>query len=226
LTQALVATAEIMKEFKQKNNLDLTSLIIVHDGDADWINRFHVTYDVVQNGETIVKHSTERMDFHGKNVYLVDRENKFQMKLDGGRQSVNIAVFKWFAKVTNSKIFGFFIISNQSAGHTRQAINNRYSIGENQTLADLHNKDYYQWFNKQKELVKQFKTEKFLISKNDGYNSFFLISGGSDLKTEQDEIEIEGKFTTKKLASAFAKMNKKKTVNRVLVSKFIEGIAA
>jgi hypothetical protein len=216
-----------MKQFKQKNNLDLTSLIIVHDGDADWINRFYVTYDVVQHdGQRVTKHSTERMDFHGKNVYLVDRENKFQMKLDGGRQSVNIAVFKWFAKVTNSKIFGFFIISNQSAGHTRQAINNRYSIGENQTLADLHNKDYYQWFNKQKELVKQFKTEKFLISKNDGYNSFFLISGGSDLKTEQDEIEIEGKFTTKKLASAFAKMNKKKTVNRVLVSKFIEGIAA
>jgi hypothetical protein len=34
------------------------------------------------------------------------------------------------------------------------------------------------------------------------------------------------KLNTKKLASAFAKMNKKKTVNRVLVSKFIEGIAA
>ena len=227
LTQALVATAEVMKQFKQKNNLDLTSLIIVHDGDADWINRIHTTYDVVQqNGETITKHTSERMDFNGKNVYLVDRENKFQMKLDGNRQSVSVAMFKWFAKVTNSKIFGFFIISNQSAGHTRQAINNRYSIGENQTLGDLHNKDYYQWFNKQKELVKQFKTEKFLISKNDGYNSFFLISGGNDLKTEQDEIEIEGKFTTKKLASAFAKMNKKKTVNRVLVSKFIEGIAA
>jgi hypothetical protein len=227
LTQALVATAEVMKQFKQKNNLDLTSLIIVHDGDADWINRIHTTYDVVQqNGETITKHTSERMDFNGKNVYLVDRENKFQMKLDGNRQSVNTTIFKWFAKVTNSKIFGFFIISNQSPSHTRQAINNRYSIGENQTLADLHNKDYYQWFNKQKELVKQFKSEKFLISKNDGYNSFFLISGGNDLKTEQDEIEIEGKFTTKKLASAFAKMNKKKTVNRVLVSKFIEGIAA
>jgi hypothetical protein len=227
LTQALVATAEVMKQFKQKNNLDLTSLIIVHDGDADWINRFHTTYDVVQHdGQTVTKHSTERMEFNNKNVYLVDRENKFQIKLDGNRQSVSVAMFKWFAKVTNSKIFGFFIVSNQSPAHTRQAINNRYSIGENETLSDLHNRDYHQWHNKQKELVKQFKDEKFLISKNDGYNSFFLISGGNDLKTEQDEIEIEGKFTAKKLASAFAKMNKKKTVNRVLVSKFIEGIAA
>jgi hypothetical protein len=227
LTQALVATAEIMKQFKQKNNLDLTSLIIVHDGDADWINRYHSIYDVIQNdGQKITKRTTDRMEFNGKNVYLVDRDNKFQMKLDANRQSVNTAIFKWFAKVTNSKIFGFFIISNQSPGHTRQAINNKYCVGENQTLRDLHDKDYYQWFNKQKELIKQFKSEKFLISKNEGYNSFFLISGGSDLKTEQDEIEIEGKFTTKKLASAFAKMNKKKTVNRVLVSKFIEGIAA
>jgi len=65
-----------------------------------------------------------------------------------------------------------------------------------------------------------------LISHSKGFNSFFLISGGEDLKTEEDELEIDGKYTTKKLASAFAKMNKKKAVNRVLVSKFIQGIAA
>ena len=43
--------------------------------------------------------------------------------------------------------------------------------------------------------------------------------------TEGDEIEIEGKVTSSKLKSAFMKMNKKKQVSRVLVSKFIQGIA-
>ena len=79
---------------------------------------------------------------------------------------------------------------------------------------------------KVKDVAKQFKTEKFLVSNTPGFNSFFLVAGGNDLKTEEEEIEIEGKVTANKLKTAFMKMNKKKQINRVLVSKFIQGIAA
>jgi hypothetical protein len=78
----------------------------------------------------------------------------------------------------------------------------------------------------QTRLVKEFKSEKFLISHRPGYDAFYLVSGGSDLVTETEEIEVEGKFTTNKLKNAFMKFNKKKAINRVLVSKFIQGIAA
>ena len=74
--------------------------------------------------------------------------------------------------------------------------------------------------------MKQLRSEKFLVSKRPGFASFYLISGGSELNTEQEELEVDGKFTARKLATAFAKMNKKKAVNRVLVSQFIQGIAA
>ena len=74
--------------------------------------------------------------------------------------------------------------------------------------------------------LKKFREEKFLISSNKGYNAFYLISGGSDLEVEDDEIEIDGKVTSSKLKMAFMKMSKKRQVNRVLVSKFIQGIAA
>jgi UDP-2,3-diacylglucosamine pyrophosphatase LpxH len=77
-----------------------------------------------------------------------------------------------------------------------------------------------------KELAKKFKEEKFLVSNTPGYNSFFLVAGGDELKTEEDEMEIEGKVTSSKLTKAFMKMNKKKQISRVLVSKFIQGIAA
>ena len=78
----------------------------------------------------------------------------------------------------------------------------------------------------QKNLIKTFRSEKFLVSNRKGFNQFYLIAGGEDLKTTNDEIEIEGKFTANKLKNAFIKMNKKKQVNRILVSKFIQGIAA
>ena len=35
LTQAIVALAPIMQNFRKVNNLDITNLVIVHDGDAD-----------------------------------------------------------------------------------------------------------------------------------------------------------------------------------------------
>ena len=80
------------------------------------------------------------------------------------------------------------------------------------------------------ELAKQFKrtldTQKFLQSFNPGYDSFFLISGGSDLMATDGEIEVDGKLTSSKLKNAFMKFNKSKQINRVLVSKFIQGIAA
>jgi hypothetical protein len=40
------------------------------------------------------------------------------------------------------------------------------------------------------------------------------------------EIEVDGKLTASKLKNAFMKFNKGKQINRVLVSKFIQGIAA
>jgi UDP-2,3-diacylglucosamine pyrophosphatase LpxH len=74
-------------------------------------------------------------------------------------------------------------------------------------------------------LFKKMREEKFLISHNKGYDSFYLILGGDELKTENDELDIAGKVTTGKLVNAFMKMNKRKAINRVLVSKFIQGMA-
>jgi hypothetical protein len=52
-----------------------------------------------------------------------------------------------------------------------------------------------------------------------------MILGGQELATEEEEFEIEGKVTARSLKTAFAKFNKQKQINRVLVSRFIQGIA-
>ncbi len=75
-------------------------------------------------------------------------------------------------------------------------------------------------------MAKKLKDEKFLISNTKGYNEFYMISGGNELQTDDDDFEFEGKVTAQRLKSAFMKFNKQKQVNRVLVSRFIKGIAA
>jgi hypothetical protein len=225
-TQALVATAEIMKEFKRKNNLDITSLVMIQDGEADWTNSYTRTKTLTkENGQEYSAFRESGFDLGNNNIFVVDKKNKFETKLSMNRDNVNKAVLSWFAKVTNSKVFGFYIISDNRA-YARKVINEKYTLDNGLVLGDCRYKDYYMWEAKIKELTKQFKDEKFLATKVDGYNEFFLVAGGNDLKTEDDEIAIEGSYSTRKLATAFAKMNKKKSVNRVLVSRFIQGIAA
>jgi hypothetical protein len=213
LTEALVATQAIMKNFKRSNNLDITNLVIIHDGDADATNcvanaeggytYFHPTYE---------------------NVILQDKKYKHQklVKANNLSNEMFVSVAEWFTATTDSKIFGFFIVPSQRA---KGIIRHYYHNEKRQPLYTKRSDTYVD-----NELIKQLKrkldTQKFLQSFNPGYDSYFLISGGHDLMANDGEIEIDGKLTSSKLKNAFMKFNKGKQINRVLVSKFIQGIAA
>jgi hypothetical protein len=228
MIEAVVATAKIMKDFKRQHNLDITSLVVVHDGDADGMNTYWKQIEKT-NYETGKKEMVLGYDFFqvGNYVYYVrDRENKFETKMNGSWEDISRISLEWFKKVTGARVFGFFILAGRN--DTKYAINERYVNENGKTYWQVRGEvgpedaDVYR-----KKLLKQFKDEKFLMSRTPGYESFFLIHGGEELTTEDENgIEIEGKFTAKKLATAFAKYNKKRAVNRVLVSRFIQGIAA
>jgi hypothetical protein len=227
LTQALVATAEIMKKFRKDHNLDLTSLVIVHDGDADWCNDVWQTKEVedYRTHEKTRKLCSRNFSTYDNNVIIADKTNKLQFKMTSdGRSDTNNIILNWFRKVTESKVFGFYLVANQYQG--KAAINRYYCDKDGKTLEHHRFINYTDYIETGKKLVKQFKSEKFVQSFNPGYDSFFIVSGGNDLITENDELEIEGNITSSKLKSAFMKFNKKKAINRVLVSRFITGIAA
>jgi hypothetical protein len=57
-------------------------------------------------------------------------------------------------------------------------------------------------------LSKKLKSEKFLESFNPGYDSFFMMPGGSEMNIEDDELSVTGTVTASKLKNAFMKMNK------------------
>jgi hypothetical protein len=229
MTPAIIAVASIMKQFKQVNNLDMTSLVIVHDGDADRTNRFVVESEETdyKTGNKVIRKRSQGFDTRYVNAILVDRKNKFEKKIGNEYSGMYETILDWFRQTTGSKVFGFFLVPG-SGGYIKNAIYNNFTFEDGKTFTDIRNESRgdYSWHEKQKNLIKTFRSEKFLVSSRKGFNSFYLVVGGDDLKTENEEIEIEGKFTANKLKNAFIKMNKKKQVNRILVSKFIQGIAA
>ena len=235
LIQAVFAVGSIMENFRQTNNLDLTSLVIVHDGDADSsayynIETEHKNYN---NGEVTKRVHPYSFDIRQCNVVVRDRKNKFEYALCPDKAKIYSyytneellrSALEWIRVVGKSKVFGFFILASR-ASHAKNAIRNRYHFEDGTKLEDMRKSNSAMAYETEKTLIKKFKDEKFLISNTKGYNSFYLIAGGAGLQTEEEEIEIDGKVTSHKLKTAFMKMAKKKQVNRVLVSKFIQGMA-
>ena len=60
---------------------------------------------------------------------------------------------------------------------------------------------------------------------NVGYDDYYIIPGGDDLEIKEDEMEVNASSSRNELKSAFLKMQKSKSVNRVLLSRFIDKIA-
>ena len=234
LIQAIFAVGSIMENFQITNNIDLTSLIIVHDGDSDSSAYYNVENEYKDSeGQIIKKVYSYGFDIRQYNVVVRDRKNKFEyaMKPNNNKnysyyssEELLRSVLEWIRVVGKSKVFGFFITpSRQSVA--KNAVRNRYYFKDGTTLNDMQKAKSSLYYDIEKDLIRKFKSEKFLISNTQGYNSFYLIAGGSDLQTEEEKLEIDGKITTGKLKSAFMKMSKKKQVNRVLVSKFIQEMA-
>ena len=76
-----------------------------------------------------------------------------------------------------------------------------------------------------KELTKELNREKSLIIDHDGYTEFYIIKGGTELDTSADELEVDADASKRVITSAFKKHSKSKTLNRVILSRFVELIA-
>lgn len=220
LIEAMIAMQSLTIEFRKKNNLDIVNLAIIHDGDAD-----HV-------GSVIDNNGFERSVY--SNLVVTDPKTKFQVTirrdLDNHSQSeeVRSSFFDWYRQTTGAKIFGFFLISGRT--QAKNSLPYRYYdqkglniLGKN----TITRQDYWNMKNSNaiKSKVNEMFTTKCLVSHNPGYNAFYLVPGGTDLQIDDGDFEIDGKVTVNKLKNAFVKYNKKRQLNRVLATKFIEGIA-
>jgi hypothetical protein len=150
--------------------------------------------------------------------------------------SIRLAISKTWSVTKQffcAKTFAFFITEKGSSA--RNALFRHFRFEDKKTLIDKidetlipgrhHYDSEYRNSPILKEKMQELKTEKFLESHNVGYRKFYFIAGGDSLQIYNEELEITGNVTAGKLKNAFGKYNKKRQVNRVLVSRFIQEIA-
>jgi len=231
LTQALVALGKYTNEFKASRGLDIVNLVIIHDGDADYCHDYFKfgkdSRERDENGLVPMDKQTEhlhnaRINPTDENVILKDDSIRFTAKI---KTTYTNEIFQqtmaWYKKFTGSKIIGFYIVSPQ-AREVKDAVWRQYINEDGVAVGEM---GYGKW-EYHREIVRIFRKEKLLVSKKPQYDDFYLILGGKDLNAPDLEVEVTGKVTASKLKTAFMKVNKTKVVNRVLVGKFIDKIAA
>jgi hypothetical protein len=217
MNQAMIALANLTNEFRKVNNLDIVNTVLIHDGDSDYCNYYY-------NPTFEKSWHVSGISYQYTNVFIVDKSTKKEYQVKGV-EDIQPQIMNWYTDKTGSKIFGFFVSSTNRS--TVSGMIRDHYVDEKGN--DMNSRSNIQDWEASKEkvnlLVKEFKKEKLLISYKPGYNKFFLIAGGKDLKIEDEDFTVEGKVTASKLANAFLKHNQKRQVSRVLVSKFIDGIA-
>ena len=204
----------MLNEFRKQNNLDIVNLCVVHDGDADDTNR----YVTAHGGKAYA-------NARYVNVVLVDKKAKIQIDVSSGEDSMRVAVAKWLTETTGAKIIGFYLAPDNQI---KSAMRHRLFNDEIDDARKLQQRDMYngnaamvEVYNKYTKILRK---EKFVESKNPGYESFFIIPGDDALSINDDGFDTDV-TSTAALTKAFGKYTKSRQVNRVLVSRFIGMIA-
>jgi hypothetical protein len=178
--------------------LDIVNTVFLTDGEGN---------DTTQKWEGgRVTYFRNRWDEN--NVIIRDVKGMAEAKAPAGTE-ITVGFLNLLKATTGVNVIGFYITGR---GNPKRAIQNRIL----KTNAQVENFD---------EKFKEFRTKKFFMLNNAGYDDYYFIPGGEDLGVQEEEMDIKTGVNKNDLKKAFLKMQKGKSVNRILLSRFVEKIA-
>ena len=201
LNSALIYARKLIVDFKKQTNAQIVNCVVLTDGEST-VSQYRVR-DGWNNFIYNYKYKLVARDIQTKEEFVIPK------KLTNDYET-NTEVFVQFLKNRCSVNVICYRIENSNS-RIKKTINLAYpSQGE---IADIN----YRKMRKQK----YFHMKGYLK-----FDDYFLIHGGEEIQTEDSLLGDEVYETKNSLAKAFIKVNIRRGVSRVLLSKFIEKIAA
>jgi len=204
LNEAIILAHDIIEKFKTNNRLSVVNTIFLTDGEANALN-----YTMDENYK-LKSFSSFGSWWTKEKSYVTDTKTKITYKVDN-RVAVTNALLKSLQDRLGINVIGFFIASR--------------GYDAVQAIRTHGSSDPYNEVVKLKELTKQLNREKSLIIDHEGYTEFYIIKGGTELDTNATKLEVDADASKRVITTAFKKHSKSKTLNRVILSRFVELIA-
>ena len=77
-----------------------------------------------------------------------------------------------------------------------------------------------------KETTREYTRNKCIEVKDVyGYDTYYMVKGGKNLNTEEDDFEVSTEASDAQIRNAFKKFSKSKKTNKVLLTKFGGAVA-
>jgi len=206
LNASLLAINTFIPEFKAKNGVQIVNLIYLTDGDSSggnsvWKRRDGRTSERFGGGYGSKEKSILR-DTITKKEYEISSSHH----LGFSRGSTTNALVKVLRDKHSCNVVNFYIIDRFK----------HYDASEFST-ADIP----------PQMILSKFKKEGHIIAENyGGWSELYLIKGGNALGVEESILEVKEDAKRGEIKRAFAKFNKGKLKNRLVLSKFVDMVAA
>jgi hypothetical protein len=204
LNSALIYARKLIVDFKKQTNAQIVNCIVLTDGEST-VSQYKTEHAYI-NFTYHYKWKLIARDVQTKEEFVI------QKPIDPAQHysDCNTDVLVQFLKNRCSVNVICYRIENSNS-RIKKTINLAYP--KQSEIADIN----YRKMRKQK----YFHMKGYLK-----FDDYFLIHGGDEIQTEDSLLGDEVYETKNSLAKAFIKVNIRRGVSRVLLSKFIEKIAA
>jgi len=213
LNAAIIAMMDIVPQFKKDTGVQKVNTVFLTDGAShhlEGIFDYKLNKETGDHTESIISFGTMwRTSFKGNKYIITDPVMNKTYECESQRKLTNDLLQILKNRVDGMNIIGFFI-----AGSGRKGKVSRHTL---QYLLDS---------NEVANGIKFLNKNKYLAIKQLGYDEYYILPGGSDLKPENETLDDDLVGASKaKLKSAFGKMSKGKISSRQLLNKFVTLVA-
>ena len=234
LNQCIAVSESLLSEFKSSNNLQIVNAIYLTDGENNGITG---SFNFVK-GNPESNYDSNKVDrfelnrvfgsYNSRASYLVDQKTKKQYTIhksgNDNRYSRNryrietLTLLEILKDRIGVNVIGFHLVNTKRLPRFIDDSLYRMSGGDME--------EYYS-YSKVEELKRNFRKtlnkDRFYALDEFGYDDYYVLPNNK-LDTKTEELEIDSDMKKSQIKKQFIKHNKSKTVNRVLLTRFIEKI--
>lgn len=197
LNEAIMVSDKIVNDFRKANKLQNVNVIFLTDGDSNHnrVPGFGLSGYKNSKGKAI-RNVVIAQDDQTKKSYFPNLENNYN-------NGLTTMLLQRLKDRTNCTLTGFFLYK----GNFTSMMGKFYPSNNNPEYA--------------KNLMDSWSKNNFVAINNAGYDEYYVLNP-KGFKPREEEMNIESGMTKGKMFKNFSKFVSSKTVNRVLLSRFME----
>jgi hypothetical protein len=219
LNETVIASIDIVSEFKSKYRLDIVNTIFLTDGMGGCPNNYYGAKREVTDYaySEAYSHKWEYFNINRDAIYLQDKRSGYRVRIEEKTNQYNDGfcvtrgLIELAKKITGAKYTGYMISDRRGAANM------------------VYDYEYTQvdWSTRKLQmsnLTKQFTNDGFISSQKFGFDEYFFVSNDS-LRIEDNKIEVNAGQTKGAITRAFVKSLNKRGLQRMFLNKFVQNLA-